>query len=129
MLNFRFLRYLLVGACGFVIDTGTTLLLISFGNFPAVSRIPGFFLALTMTYLLNVKFVFQSTNGHKLSPIKYLFIGIAGSIANLFTYLALSTVISRELFLQFLCLTLSATVGLLTTYLFNLYVYIKSGKD
>jgi putative flippase GtrA len=54
-----FIRFLLVGGCGFVIDAGVTYLLVLLNLAPWLARIPAIMLAMTFTWLANRYFTYQ----------------------------------------------------------------------
>lgn len=54
-----FLRFLVVGGVGFLIDASTTYLLIRLGTPPSIARLPAIAVAMTFTWAANRYFTFE----------------------------------------------------------------------
>lgn len=66
-LDARFVRFVLVGGFGFIVDAGALLLLISAGTGPFVGRIISILLAMFITWRLNRAFTFEASQGSQVS--------------------------------------------------------------
>lgn len=90
----RFLRFFAVGALGFVVDAGLTLLLSQDNHLHAlVARAPAFLAASAVTYALNRCWTFESrTTAWLRGWIHYLAVTSIGTLLNYLTY-ALSIVL------------------------------------
>lgn len=53
------LLFIVIGATGFLVDAGVTMILVLQGQSPVVSRVPAILLAAFATWLLNRSLVFQ----------------------------------------------------------------------
>jgi putative flippase GtrA len=63
-LNERLLRFVVVGAVGFVVDAGLLVILVSVaGLAPTPARVLSFVIAATVTFSLNQRFTFQVGGG------------------------------------------------------------------
>ncbi len=57
-----FLRFLVIGGTGFVVDAGLTLLLIRAGLQPWQARVPSILAAMAWTWLANRRFTYRSSD-------------------------------------------------------------------
>lgn len=81
-----FLRFCLVGAVGFVVDAGLTLLFTQAAQLPPLSsRVMAFLLAATATWLLNRRYTFRSTAGMR-SWVPYVAATSFGAVINVSVY-------------------------------------------
>ncbi len=81
-----FLRFCVVGTVGFVVDSGTTLLLTQIFEYdPYRSRIVAFIIAATATWALNRRFTFRSERGVA-TWIPYVVVTSIGAGINVGTY-------------------------------------------
>jgi putative flippase GtrA len=85
-----FFRFVLVGGSGFLIDAGTTYLLILFGLSPSLARIPAIALAMACTWIANRKFTYEvkalrSTG----EAIRYASVAAATALVNYLVFLVL----------------------------------------
>jgi putative flippase GtrA len=82
-----FLRFCVVGAIGFVIDSGTTLLLLKGLHFsPVVARVVAFLVAASATWALNKQYTFRASG--LASWLPYVLLTTAGALLNVGVYLA-----------------------------------------
>ena len=78
-----FLRFCIVGAVGFVVDAGCTLLLTQLTSLtPLHSRMSAFVVAATVTWGLNRRFTFRSTAGLG-SWMPYILVTGVGALINI----------------------------------------------
>ena len=86
----RFLRFLLVGGVGFLIDSGLTIGLIALGLSPFTARPPAILIAMVFTWLANRHFTFAvSRRGCASEAFRYSAVALLGAIANYLIYSAL----------------------------------------
>lgn len=86
----QFLRFLVVGSCGFIVDAGILSLCVHlFDSSPYWSRIPSFAVAVTLTWYLNYKWAFEAKlDTRKLvSFSRYLLVQGAGISINIAVYI------------------------------------------
>jgi putative flippase GtrA len=94
-LKLDFTRFLIIGGLGFIIDTGTTLGLISLGSSAFIARLPAILFAMIFTWLANRRFTFRlSTKATWRESIRYFTVAI--SMAG-FNYLLFSMLIMLSL--------------------------------
>lgn len=86
----RFLRFGLVGACGFLADAGAlTLLVHGLAIDPFLARVFSIGIALSVTWLLNRTFTFpKSRRGVAVEGMRYSGIGVGSSLVNYIVYSA-----------------------------------------
>jgi putative flippase GtrA len=88
----QFLRFLMVGAIGFVVDAAVLLLLIHGGGLSRIwARVPSFLAAVTVTWLLHRNFTFMRANRAAPSIREWVHFTLAnafGNGANLVMYAA-----------------------------------------
>lgn len=86
----RFVRFLLVGAIGFLVDAGTlALLLAAMPLDPYSARVVAIAFALTVTWLINRSFTFApSSRGMAREGARYGGVGIGASLINYVAYAA-----------------------------------------
>lgn len=83
----QFLRFCIIGTIGFIVDSGVTYLGIFAGLSPLIARFPGILVALTVCYVLHLRFTFQSKAPYSLSGwTKFLMTNMAGSAVNYSVY-------------------------------------------
>jgi putative flippase GtrA len=85
----RIVRYLMVGAVGFVVDAGLLALQVHlFGVNPYVARGPSFLVAATVTWLLNRVHTFKGLERYSTGNEyrRYIMIQMAGALINLGVY-------------------------------------------
>lgn len=111
------LRFALVGAAGFLVDTAIVLLLLGAGWRPAVARCAAFGVAVLVTWLLNRSFSFQAS---KLGHVgkeggAYFLVQLGGFAANLLVFTSLLN-LTRPWSYPLLALMLAAAVGMTVNY-------------
>lgn len=85
-----FLRFLLVGGSGFVIDAGLTYLLVQLDIASWLARIPAIALAMTYTWLANRTFTYRvGTDRSAGEAVRYASVALALAMINYLIYLAL----------------------------------------
>jgi putative flippase GtrA len=88
-----FVRFLVVGSFGFVIDAGLTYLLIRTTVQPWLARIPAIVLAMAFTWLANRGFTYQVTKKRTVDEaVRYAIVAIAMAVGNYLIYLILMRV-------------------------------------
>ncbi|MEM9178235.1 MAG: GtrA family protein [Pseudomonadota bacterium] len=86
----QFGRFAFVGAIGFVVDMGTTLLLIALGIDPLLARIVAIGLAMLTTWRLNRAMTFGPSQTSQVSEgLRYFLVAIAVAACNYAIYAAL----------------------------------------
>lgn len=114
----RLFRFALVGGVGFIVDaTVLTLLVNGLGYGHYVSRAVSFSLAVTVTWLLNRRWVFQagSPTGREYSG--YFFVQLIGAVINLGTYVLIIEMVPPLAAVPVLPLAAGAAVALLSNFL------------
>lgn len=85
-----FLRFLLTGGVGFVIDAGLTYLLTKQGVQPWMARVPAIVLAMTFTWLANRYFTYRVKAARSATEAtRYAAVAVAMAFANYLIYLFL----------------------------------------
>jgi putative flippase GtrA len=85
-----FLRFLVVGGLGFVIDAGLTYILIQLGIAPWLARLPAIVCAATFTWLANRYFTYQmKTSRSAGEAIRYASVASAMAFINYVIFLML----------------------------------------
>ncbi|HEY6094253.1 MAG TPA: GtrA family protein [Gallionellaceae bacterium] len=85
-----FLRFLLIGGLGFVIDASLTYLLVRQGIPPWVARVPAIVLAMTFTWLANRYFTYRVKATRSASEaLRYAIAAITMAMVNYLIYLIL----------------------------------------
>lgn len=83
-----FVRFLVVGVAGFLVDAGITVGLIALGLAPWVARIPGIALAMGFTWLANRRFAFSVQRGRTIGEAaRYALVAISMAAVNYLGYL------------------------------------------
>lgn len=86
----QFARFLGVGLTGFVIDVGTTLLLVELGSPPWLARLVAIALAMVVTWLANGRFTFRRGGWAPAATfVPYLLVAAAAAAVNFGVFLAL----------------------------------------
>ena len=97
----EFLRFLVVGALGFIVDAGVLLALVHAGGMsPVWARIPSFLVAVTVTWWLHRDFTFGIASHTRPSLrewIKFVIANGLGNGANLGIYWALILLLDTRL--------------------------------
>ncbi len=82
-----FLRFLLVGGLGFVVDAGLTLLLIRIGWAPETARIPAIATAMLFTWLANRLFTFRVAHKGSVGELaRYVAVALGAACFNYLVY-------------------------------------------
>lgn len=77
------LRFLMVGAVGFVVDAGVLLLLIHVGNMSRLSaRVPSFLAAVTVTWWMHRSFTFATAQHFSPSVLEWIRFVLANALGN-----------------------------------------------
>ncbi len=93
-----FIRFLLVGGSGFVIDSATTYLLIALGLPAWSARVPAICLAMLFTWLANRTFTYQSKQQRSAAELaSYVTVAITMAGLNYALYLGLLTLHTEPL--------------------------------
>ncbi len=128
----RMLRFLIVGAIGYVVDAGLVALqvrLLGFG--PYVSRGPSFLAAATVTWLLNRKHTFEGLERHSASTSyrRYVLAQVVGGVINLSVYAAAIARIAICARYPEIAVAFAAGFGLGVNYsLARLFVFSGAGR-
>ena len=89
-LNTRFLRFLIVGGVGFLIDAGLVYGLSRLGMSPIFARIPAISMAILVTWVLNRKLTFAVENPASAGELtRYLGVALISALLNFAVYSAL----------------------------------------
>jgi len=84
----RFLRFLLVGGSGFVIDAGLTYGLVRWGTPPWLARLPAIGCAAVFTWLANRHFTYAVRTAHSAGEaLRYAAVAAAMAVLNYGIYL------------------------------------------
>lgn len=82
-----FLRFLIIGVLGFVVDAGLTHLLIAFGLSPLLARPPAVVAAMLVTWAANRRFTFEIQQRGSLSEVaRYAGVAAVTLLLNLALY-------------------------------------------
>lgn len=85
-----FMRFLLIGGLGFVIDASVTYMLIVMGFAPWLARIPAILLAMVFTWLGNRQFTYKVKQTRSAAEaMRYAFTAIAMALVNYATFVVL----------------------------------------
>ena len=85
-----FLRFLMVGGSGFLIDAGLTYLGIAWGMAPWLARIPAIASAMAYTWLMNRCFTYRVATARSASEAtRYALVALAMALLNYLIYVAL----------------------------------------
>lgn len=114
----RFLKFAAVGACGFVIDAGLTVLLAALVA-PEISRIPAFISASVLTYVLNRSWTYAANHtkfwdGYK----RYLPASVLGALLNYAIFVVFINFVGRDSF----HILAGVAIGAVIALAFNFYV-------
>lgn len=114
----RFFRYAIVGGIGFAVDGGVLTLLVNgldYGHY--VSRLVSFPLAVTVTWLINRRWVFATgaPSGREYSG--YFVVQVIGALINLGIYVLVIELIPRLASLPIIPLGLGSAVALVANFL------------
>ncbi|MEM7543017.1 MAG: GtrA family protein [Pseudomonadota bacterium] len=115
-----FLRYLVVGAAGFVTEAVMVASLIVLGATPVLARIVSFPTALLVTWLLNRSWSFRATRHQRIASelLAYVGVQIAGFLVNLATYFVIVRWLEQPgPVLAVFALAIASGVGLIVNYL------------
>ena len=128
----RMLRFLIVGAIGYVVDAGLVALQVRiFGFGPYVSRGPSFLAAATVTWLLNRKHTFKGLERHSATTSyrRYVLAQVVGGVINLSVYAAAIARIAFCARNPEIAVAVAAGFGLVVNYtLARLFVFSGDGR-
>ncbi len=128
----RILRFLIVGAIGFVVDAGLVGIQVHLlGLGPYVARGPSFLTAATVTWLLNRKHTFTGLERHSVgaSYRRYVLAQVVGGFINLGVYAAAIARIAICAKYPETAVALAAGFGLIANYtLARLFVFPGGGR-
>jgi putative flippase GtrA len=86
----QFLRFLVVGSMGFVVDAGLVLLLVHYGLSPVVARIPAISSAILVTWLMNRTLTFRvKIPKTHTEAVRYASVALVSAMLNFGLYSAL----------------------------------------
>lgn len=89
----KFLRFLVVGGCGFLVDAGITHLLVHVSFSPWLARIPAIGVAMGFTWLANRHFTYRvEVQPSTKEASAYFLVAFAMALANYGLYLVLVTI-------------------------------------
>ncbi len=111
--------FAIVGAIGFLVDAGIlTALVTGFGVGHYVARAISFTVAVTATWYMNRRWVFERVTAHKSSReyTAYLVVQVIGAVINLSIYVAVIELVPRLAKTPVIPLALGAVVALLFNF-------------
>tara|TARA_R110002072_G_scaffold205468_1_gene363411 strand:+ start:3279 stop:3668 length:390 start_codon:yes stop_codon:yes gene_type:complete len=118
MLN-QFLRFLVIGGIGFVVDGGLLYLLVKLGYAPELCRLITFPVAVTVTWQLNRVWTFQKPSGpskaSKTYP-GYLLVQTIGALLNFAVFLVILQFVTSTAEGAFAAFSIGSAVGLLFNF-------------
>lgn len=118
MMSRQFFRFCCIGTIGFVVDSGVTSFGIILGLSPFVARIPAILTALTICYVLHLRFTFKSTAPYSLSGwMKFFMTNMVGSVVNYTVYCGMLFLIPALKVLY--ALAIASIVALAVNYLLS----------
>lgn len=129
--NFKeLLQFAMVGTIGFLADAGALLLLFNFGLNPYWGRLGSFFIAVSITWLLNRNFTFKAkkTTAFWTEWIKYIMANSLGAILNYGVYAILLFKVGLVAQWPVLGVAAGSIVGLLANYI-NSSVFVFRNKQ
>ena len=116
----RFARFCVVGAAGFLADTGTLLAMVHvFALNPIPAKIVSFAVAVLLTFELNRCWTFGAVRRERIGPalIAYLGVQSTGFVCNLAAFTAALYCLPVPLNTLVFCSVIAAAVALLVNYL------------
>lgn len=120
----KFLRFVIVGATGFVVDAGVLWLFLSFTPIgPFVARVIAIAMAMTTTWLLNRTFTFGASKRTLVAEgFRYGFIGVVTSLINYGIYALL--LIGAPLLSPYAALVFASIAAMLFSFFgYSRYVF------
>jgi putative flippase GtrA len=85
-----FIRFLVVGGIGFIIDAGLTWLLVRFTVAPWLARVPALLVAMTFTWLANRTFTYRvGTTRTADEAMRYALVASTTALVNYLIYVGL----------------------------------------
>lgn len=85
-----FLRFLIIGGAGFLVDAGLTMLLIKLAIDPLLARVPAIGAAIIFTWLANRSFTFQIRTRRSVpEAIRYVSVALSAAAVNYALYFLL----------------------------------------
>ena len=124
------LQFGMVGTIGFLVDSGTLLLLMYFGLNPYWGRLGSFFIAVSCTWVLNRNFTFKAKKTTTLGTewVKYLMANSLGAILNYGVYALLLSKVEFVAQWPVIGVAAGSIVGLLANYI-NSRVFVFGNKQ
>lgn len=121
----QFFRYAIVGGSGFVVDASVlTFLVNGLGYSHYLARIASFSLAVTVTWLLNRRWVFEAGAPSKREYSGYFAVQLVGAIINLGIYVLAIELVPALASIPVLPLAIGSAVALLANfYLVRRFVF------
>ncbi|MFN3830849.1 MAG: GtrA family protein [Allorhizobium sp.] len=120
----KFLRFVVVGATGFIVDAGVLWLFLTFTPVgPLAARIVAIAVAMTTTWLLNRHFTFGASKRSMVSEgFRYGFIGVVTSLINYGVYALL--LIGAPLLSPYAALVFASIAAMLFSFFgYSRYVF------
>lgn len=127
----RLLRFALVGGVGFIVDaTVLTLLVNGMGYGHYASRAVSFTLAVTVTWLLNRRWVFQAGSPTRREYSGYFAVQLLGASINLGVYVLVIELVPPLARIPVVPLAVGAAVAMFSNYLLaGRFVYRQTAVD
>ena len=120
------------GVIGYVVDTSFTLLFDIWIDNLLISRVPGFLVAATATWVFNRLVTFQDRKSNKpliKEYVNYLSLMVGGGVVNYTIYLIAMQLLSTVPYGVFICIGLGALAGMAVNYTSSRKVIFNSLKD
>lgn len=116
--NRQFLKYALVGGSGFIVDASVLTVLVNvlgYGHY--ISRAASFSLAVTVTWWINRRWVFQTGDPSRREYSSYFSVQLVGAVINLAIYVMTIELIPTLATIPIIPLAIGATIALLVNFL------------
>lgn len=114
----RFLRFASVGGLGFLVDASVLSLLVNImGHGHYLSRAVSFTLAVTVTWLINRRWVFQAGSPTRSEYSGYVLVQLIGAVINLAVYVLVIELVPKLAAIPVVPLAVGASVAMLANFL------------